>query len=204
MEVGKKIQSLRLSRNLTQEEFAKKLFVSRTAVSKWETGRGTPNIESLKMIAAEFSITLDELLMAEEAIAVCESEHSENIGRIFSNMDAVANTACALALVLPLFKAENSGAFYSVPLYAFDGRFCALFWMISILLAVCGSFQLLIRIEKVQRILKAIGSILNTGAVFLFILCSQIYPAALFFALFLIKTAFIYQKSQMTRKESRM
>ncbi|MBQ3232121.1 MAG: helix-turn-helix transcriptional regulator [Clostridia bacterium] len=204
MELGKKIQSLRLSHGLTQEAFAKKLFVSRTAVSKWETGRGTPNIESLKMIAAEFSVTLDELLMAEEAISVCENEHRENIARIFSKLDAVSNAACALALVLPLFKAENGGAFYSVPLYAFDGRFCLLFWIIPILLAVCGCIQLLIRMEKVQSILKGSGSILNAGAVFLFILCGQIYPAVLFFALFLLKIAFFYQKSQMTRKESRM
>lgn len=51
MELSEKIQKLRKEHNMTQEQFAEKLFVSRTAVSKWETGRGMPSMESLQMIA---------------------------------------------------------------------------------------------------------------------------------------------------------
>ena len=45
MEFHEKIIELRKSRGLTQEELAKILYVSRTAISKWESGRGYPNIE---------------------------------------------------------------------------------------------------------------------------------------------------------------
>ena len=45
MEFSEKLQELRKSRNLTQEELAEALFVSRTAVSKWESGRGYPSID---------------------------------------------------------------------------------------------------------------------------------------------------------------
>ena len=55
MEFNEKLQELRKSRGLTQEELAKELFVSRTAVSKWESGRGYPNIDSLKEISRFFS-----------------------------------------------------------------------------------------------------------------------------------------------------
>ncbi len=46
MEFSDKLQQLRKQNNLTQEQPAEQLFVSRTAVSKWESGRGYPNIES--------------------------------------------------------------------------------------------------------------------------------------------------------------
>ena len=50
MEFCQKLQQLRKSKNMTQEELAEALFVSRTAISKWESGRGYPGIDSLKAI----------------------------------------------------------------------------------------------------------------------------------------------------------
>ena len=55
MEFNEKLQELRKSRGLTQEELAEALFVSRTAISKWESGRGYPNLDSLKEISKYFS-----------------------------------------------------------------------------------------------------------------------------------------------------
>ena len=49
----------------TDEKLAEKLFVSRTAISKWESGRGYPSIDSLKAIAKYFHITIDELICGE-------------------------------------------------------------------------------------------------------------------------------------------
>lgn len=54
MEFHEKLQELRKSRGLTQEELAEALFVSRTAISKWESGRGYPSIDSLKEISSVF------------------------------------------------------------------------------------------------------------------------------------------------------
>ena len=55
MELGEKLQELRKNMGLTQEELAESLFVSRTAISKWESGRGYPSIDSLKEISKFFS-----------------------------------------------------------------------------------------------------------------------------------------------------
>ena len=54
MEFHEKLQQLRKNKGLTQEELAEILYVSRTAVSKWESGRGYPNIDSLKDISSYF------------------------------------------------------------------------------------------------------------------------------------------------------
>lgn len=59
MEFSEKLQTLRKQKGLTQEELAQELFVSRTAISKWESGKGYPSIDSLKEISKYFSVTID-------------------------------------------------------------------------------------------------------------------------------------------------
>ena len=54
MEFNEKLVQLRKSRNMTQDELAEALYVSRAAVSKWESGRGLPSIDSLKDISKFF------------------------------------------------------------------------------------------------------------------------------------------------------
>ena len=62
MEFNEKLQLLRKQQEMTQEQLAEKLFVTRTAVSKWESGKGYPNIDSLRNLAEFFSVSIDELL----------------------------------------------------------------------------------------------------------------------------------------------
>ena len=74
MEFHEKLQELRKQKNLTQEELSEILFVSRTAISKWESGRGYPSIDSLKAIAEFFGVTIDELLSNRELICIAEKD----------------------------------------------------------------------------------------------------------------------------------
>jgi transcriptional regulator with XRE-family HTH domain len=60
--LGIKIKSIRTNAGLTQAQFAEKLFVSRQAVAKWESGRGTPDIKNLENLAAMFDVSIDSLL----------------------------------------------------------------------------------------------------------------------------------------------
>ena len=55
MEFNEKLQQLRTGKNLTQEQLAEQLYVSRTAISKWRKRQGLPYIESLKCISKFFS-----------------------------------------------------------------------------------------------------------------------------------------------------
>ncbi|MEF9877310.1 MAG: helix-turn-helix transcriptional regulator [Gordonibacter sp.] len=61
MELNEKLKALRQERGMTQEQVAAKLYVSRTAVSKWETGGGSPNLDSLQALARLFEVSVDEL-----------------------------------------------------------------------------------------------------------------------------------------------
>ena len=60
--IAKNIKKLRKQKNLTQEELAGKLFVTRQAVSNWETGKNQPDIELLKFLAETFEVDVTELL----------------------------------------------------------------------------------------------------------------------------------------------
>ena len=190
MELSEKIQRLRKEHNLTQEQLAEQLFVSRTAVSKWETGRGMPSMESLQMIARLFNITLDDLLRAEEVITIAENENKENISRFASLIDGIFNTTAIVGLLLPLYKEELNSVFYSVPLYQYEGWLAILYWVFPIAMAICGIIQIIMNKserEKIKRSVNAIGVILNACAVFILILGGQPYPAVMFFTLLLIK-----------------
>jgi len=62
VEFHEKLQELRKSRGLTQEELAEALFVSRTAISKWESGASDPSTSNLLTLAKLFNTTAEELL----------------------------------------------------------------------------------------------------------------------------------------------
>ncbi len=68
MEFSSKIKEVRKKENLTQEEFAEKIFVSRNAVAKWETNRGYPDIQNLITISDVFEISLDELIKKDKNV----------------------------------------------------------------------------------------------------------------------------------------
>ena len=65
MTLGEKIKTLRKGKGYSQEEFAELLDVSRQAISKWESDRGTPEINKLLQISNMFGVTLDYLLKDE-------------------------------------------------------------------------------------------------------------------------------------------
>ena len=190
MELSEKIQKLRRQQGLTQEQFAQLLFVSRTAVSKWETGRGVPSMESLQMIAKLFNITLDQLVRADEIIAVAKNENRQNINRFACCFDGILNIAAVMGVLLPLYKSRLGGTFYSVPLYQFSGWLSILYWIFPVAMAVCGVIQIVItkgEKDRLKRLVNITGAVLNVCATLLLILSGQPYPAAMFFTLLLMK-----------------
>ncbi len=62
MTLAEKIKAMRKQQNISQESLAKKIGVSRQAITKWETGGGVPDIENLLSISGLFGVSLDELV----------------------------------------------------------------------------------------------------------------------------------------------
>ena len=62
MSFSEKLKAARKSAGISQEVLAEKLGVSRQAVTKWETGRGIPDVDNMMIISNLFGISLDDFL----------------------------------------------------------------------------------------------------------------------------------------------
>ena len=62
METKEVLRTLRMRNGLSQDELAEKLFVTRQAVSRWENGETTPNVETLKLLSRFFDVSINTLL----------------------------------------------------------------------------------------------------------------------------------------------
>ena len=193
MEFHEKLQELRKARGITQEELAEALYVSRTAVSKWESGRGYPSIDSLKEISNYFSVTIDDLLSAEKLIFIAEKENQTNIDNICQMLFGFTDLFSVIFIVFPLYPKNIDNYIFSVNLFEYTetSEFnLAVYWIMFILLILTGIFKLLLthfRIEKLQKSLTACSVIINILAVIILALAGETYPVTVAFLLLLAK-----------------
>ena len=193
MEFNEKLQELRKNKGLTQEDLAEALFVSRTAISKWESGRGYPSIDSLKEIAKYFSVTIDELLSSNEVLNIAEEDNKQKEKHFRSLVFDLLDISVLMFFFLPFFGQKENGIVQEVSLLSLNGIAPYLkiaYYAIVISIVVYGILTL-----AFQNFQKAfwvnnrdkISLILNTVAVLLFIISSQVYAGAFLFIFLAIK-----------------
>ena len=76
--LGEKLLELRKAKNLSQEEVAEKLNVTRQTVSKWETNQSTPDFDKIVPLCELFEISTDELLRGKKAELKKEEKSEED------------------------------------------------------------------------------------------------------------------------------
>lgn len=96
MTIGDRLLKLRRERNLSQEDLANELDVSRQTVSKWETNQSMPDFDKIVPICKYFGITTDELLTGNKDIIEAEAD---NIKSKFAKNIAIAVMLYILSLV---------------------------------------------------------------------------------------------------------
>lgn len=133
MSFGQQLQEVRRAAGLTQESFAEELQVSRQAVSKWESGRGYPEIEKILYICNRYGVTMDRLFaeevptghVAPSASLPKESLHS-SVSSFLTNLSPKNKAAAggalvgvaALALLIGVFL---KGGTYDMTLFIWIG-----------------------------------------------------------------------------------
>ena len=200
MEYNEKLQELRKQKGLTQEELAEILFVSRTAVSKWESGRGMPSIESLKAISKFFVVTLDDLLSSEELLVIAEDDHKQKEMHIRDLIYGLLDCSMALLFLLPFFGQKANGVIQEVSLLSLtEIQFYlkVLYFAVVIGMTVVGILTLALRNYNsafwIQNKSK-LSLLLNATGVFLFIISQQPYAAVFVFAFLIIKALMLIKR----------
>lgn len=193
VEFSQTLQQMRKNKGLTQEELAEILHVSRTAVSKWESGRGMPSIDSLKDIAAFFGVTIDDLISGEALLSLVGEENGAKMQRIYGVLLGVTDMASLLFVGLPLYPHRMEGYVYSVNLWQYiqcssitKGAYGCIF----LLLVLLGIGTLCFLRGKKQYLVEPTAKISLTlygVLVLLFGFGREAYGVALAFLLFFVK-----------------
>ncbi|MCR5296008.1 MAG: helix-turn-helix domain-containing protein [Clostridiales bacterium] len=192
MEFNEKLQELRKGRSMTQEELAEALFVSRTAVSKWESGRGYPGIDSLKAISRFFSVSVDELICPEEMLSVAENEKRSFLSRWIPFICGTLDLLPVILLFVPLFG-NGAGTPSAVSLMALDGisGWIRTVFLVTIALTVlnglCGLIISQLDRPVWNRHRLVTGIALSVAGTALFMITRQPYAGIIYLSLLVVK-----------------
>lgn len=184
MEFCEKLRMLRKNKGLTQEELAEILYVSRTAVSKWESGKGYPEINTLRKLAELFQVTVDELISSEKLLNIAEKENKANMQNMYCLLFFLADICSLVLMLFPLYPNPVEGHIYCVNLleYVKVSAFNTIvYWIVFSLVVAVGVAGLLLiklKVKKGVKSLKVISVILSIIAVLLLCISREAYAAA--------------------------
>lgn len=201
MELNEKLIELRKHKGLTQEELAQFLYVSRTAVSKWESGRGVPNIDSLKAISRFYSVSLDELLSTDALMGIAEDDRKQREQLFLDQILGLLDSSIALLFVLPFFGLRMADGIQSVSLIALTGiaPYLKILFCLSVLVqTILGIATLALQNSEnpIWMGTKTSTSLLvNSFVILLFLVSRQPYAAVFSFILLLIKGAMLLKRA---------
>ena len=197
MKFNEKLQELRKQKGITQEELAKALFVSRTAISKWESGRGYPGIDSLKTIACFFKVTVDDLLSSEALLTIAENQTQQNKKRLCDLLFGLLDFSAFLLLFLPLFADRTADPIIATSLLSLlnASNFVAMLSLALVIATVTMGIMLLaLQFYDSPFWIKSKSMIsigLSILSVFWFIISLHPYAAIFSFVLLVIKALFL-------------
>ena len=197
MQLHEKLQELRKQKGLTQEELAARLFVSRTAVSKWESGRGYPSIDSLKAIAKFFGVTIDALLSGDELLTIAEEDSRKKQTHLRDLVFGLLDCSVALFFFLPFFRQQAQLLIQAVSLFALteiEPYLRTVYF--SVLAGIVASGLAALALQNCHRAIwinnkYKLSCILNAAGALLFIIGLQPYAAAFLFFFLVIKVSML-------------
>ena len=200
MEFHGKLQELRKQKGLTQEELAEFLYVSRTAISKWESGRGYPNIDSLKAISKFFSVTIDELLSGEEVLTIAEEDQKQKESILRDMVFGLLDLSVAMFFFVPFFGQNADGYVQAVSLLCLTGiaPYLKTAYFVMVIGMVAFGISTLV-LQNYRGVIWArnksmISLAINAAGALLFIISSQPYAAVFLFIFLAIKVIMLIKK----------
>ncbi|VYU66758.1 helix-turn-helix domain-containing protein [Clostridium paraputrificum] len=133
MKIGKQIKKYRTEMELSQDELAEKIFVSRQTISNWENNKNYPDVKSLLLLSSLFSVSLD-ILVKGDLEEMKEKIKSEDINE-FNHLSNIFTMLLLATILLP------------VPLAYFLGKIGMGIWGVIAI----ASFYYSLKVEKYKK-----------------------------------------------------
>lgn len=164
VKIGKFIARLRKSKNMTQQQLADKIGVSFKTISKWENGRGMPDLSTLKPLSDELEITINELLNGEEI------KKEEYLNKLEENMIAtidysdkkINDNEKKLGIIILIIGFIISLA--SVSIFSSESSWSSIFSVVGIIVSTIGFSKIIKKLSYNKKIL------LNSSFLIIFII----------------------------------
>ena len=199
MEFGEKLLELRNSKGMTQEELAEALFVSRTAISKWESGRGYPSIDSLKEISKSFRLIILPFLRLWFTL---KSLYRANIRKVLDYLLGLNDLLACGLIFLPLFPHPVEKMVYAVSLieYSDDSATIRLiYWILFASLVATGVVIVVLnhfKFEKAKRVMITLSMGISIVTVLVLAITRAAYATSVAFILMTIKGLLLLKREK--------
>lgn len=153
MALSEKLYALRKKSNLSQEQLAEQLGVSRQAISKWESGKAIPESDTLISISQYFHVTLDYLLKEDDAVLSepsAEEDKEDNQKKVSTDMKkrtagviiCICGAVCLIAWgLISILLPSTSNQIGESSMITIDGN--GVFLMICLAAIIAGAVLLL-------------------------------------------------------------
>lgn len=194
MDTKEILLKLRTKSGFSQDELAEKLFVTRQAVSRWENGRGVPNIESLKAISKFFSVSIDELLSGEEILKIADEDNKQKEKHTSDLVFGLLDCSLIMFLFLPFFGQKGDEIIKEVSLLSLTGtpQYIKIPYLI-IVFGIVLTGVLLLALQNYEAVFwlkhkHQISIVLSTVATIEFMITLQPYAAFFTFVFLAIKS----------------
>ena len=198
MEFNEKLQELRKQKGLTQEELAAELYVSRAAVSKWESGRGYPGIDALRAIDRFFSVSVDEMLSSDEMLSIAEEDGKKKSALLCDLIFGLLDLSMSLLFFLPFFAQKQDGELRTASILSLGVGYLKSLYLALVVMTVLIGISILSTQScggvLWNRIKTKLSLILGVAAVVIFIVSSQPYAAIFAFVLLVIKALMLINR----------
>ena len=193
MEVNKKIQKLRKENNLTQDQLAERLGVSKIYVARIENGKILPSVKDIKNVARILDVNVSDLTSFDDLIFIAENDNYNRLDRKTSLFFAILDILSISFIFMP-FYVKNNNAMTLIELKPLSSLLYIAYLVLLIVSFIVGVLEIIFSANNKKNKLKnvkIISVVVYAFSILIFALSKQSYITAFLFLFLMIKILFL-------------
>ena len=193
MEVNKKIQKLRKENNLTQDQLAERLVVSKIYVARIENGKILPSVKDIKNIARILDVNVSDLTSFDDLIFIAENDNYNRLDRKTTLFFAILDILSISFIFMP-FYVKNNNAMTLIELKPLSSLLYIAYLVLLIVSFIVGVLEIIFSANNKKNKLKnvkIISVVVYAFSILIFALSKQSYITAFLFLFLMIKILFL-------------